>query len=372
MSYTIRSAGTWLQQLGPVGDLRYSWGENGCEAASWSMMLTAGFMHSAVFQGALVEVFYCGVRVWYGVMIEPDREAWTFTAKGIAETLNDVAAIGADPQGGYQIGISSDATAAIARGFMFSIATNVPDALDTDDYIGQIEGNTLRLQLDSYAAITGNFWMVDESGLLSIVLGPPTIPEWALTPGVPALGVTTENYYSRTYLQFHNAAVFVDGEYVKTTVYADAPNNQITRWGLRERAMEFDVDERYDPMDESVAQVFVDRVQAEAKASPTQGVQLVEGQVTTTGGTLTPLAFLRPWQMVRHFAVLDVPGARDPYEWVISKVDIDTVAQTANIQPRMVAPRTLAQIIESLSAPPTGDYAHYQALNDAAAEYFSA
>lgn len=343
--YTLRIGGTWAQQLAPVGDIKYSWGEHGPLAASWGMALPVGFLHPALVQGATVEIFYGGLRVWRGVLEEPDRDEWTCTARGTAEALTDVAnlsnVVGDPPVLGNST--YDGAVRAIERGFDLSADGGLPggpwgpvDPTPVPEY-----GLFLRGQLDAFTAATGTRWAVDEHGLLHLP-EEPTTPTWALTPTVPGVGVTLDNYYSATYMQYTHA---VD-PFIRT-VASYSPH--AWRWGPRERTLVHDPEVT---LSDFAAKLIVDLLQAESVAAPTVGVTLTDGQLITLGGTRVPLQMLRTGVMVRHYGVLDVPGARNVHEWIINHFEMDTTARTATVTPRHIAPRTLAQIVQSISGAP--------------------
>lgn len=391
--YTIRVGGVWLQQLSPIGDLKYSWGENGPLAASWAMALPIGFLHPALTQGKTVEVFYCGLRVWRGVLEEPDRDNWTCGAVGTSEFLSNVANLSWDLDDNPELGNSvydgaryatgegtPPPASGLTRGFDFFVDYTVPGGpVELDPTPVPEYGLNLRAALDEFTTRTGKRWMVDADGLLRVPVE-PTTPSLALTPNVPGVGLTLENYYSATFLRYlHHTldgGVGGGGEdggggsglpggeegdpeedeeaalKIYDTVWAVSPD--AWRWGPRERTVDYDP-EKQTPT--AMAQAIVDALQAEATAAPTESVTLTDGQLISLGGTRVPLPLLQTGVMVRHYGVLDVPGARNVHEWVINHVEIDTVAGTATLTPRHVAPRTLAQIVQSISGAPNPRFA---------------
>jgi hypothetical protein len=359
VAWSVRVGGVWMYQLAPVGDLKYSWGENGPLAASWGMALPVGFLHPALVQGNTVEIFYGPRRVWRGVLEEPDRDEWKCTAIGTADFLvnvanlstydlegEDVPWLGNDAYNGARWAIGASGTpalpAGLIRGFDFSVDQTVPGGSLEPDPTPILEyGLNLRAAMDDFTARTGKRWMVDENGLLHVPVD-PTTPTLALTPTVPGVGVTLENYYSATFLEYASV-----GDPTTRTVYQVSPDAR--RWGPRERTV---VHDHEVTLSDAGAQAIVDALQAEAVAAPTKSVTLSDGQLINLGGTRVPLPMLKTNVMVTHFGVIDVPGARNVHQWVIGHFEMDTVAGTAEVSPRHIAPRTLAQVVQSINAPP--------------------
>lgn len=364
MSFTIRlKRGAYVHQLSEMGGLRYSWGEHGPLEASWSMRLPRGFLHPALTQGVTVEIFYSNSPVWYGHLEEMDRDEWKVKAVGTADFLKNVASL---------TGVGEIALAAnniyenvkyatdpdnplpwpLVRGFDFSYDETLPGGdLQPDFGTSGAERNaglSIRQALDSFQTRTGKRWMVDERGMLHVPPA-PTEPTLALSPVVPDVGLSLENYYSATYLRYLDHYETDGGVTVPIyeTVYAVSLDAH--RWGPRERMEDYDLEVQHT---EANAQRVVDALQAEAIAAPTQGVQVTHGQVTNLNGTPISLPLLKTNVMVRHYGVLDVPGARNAHEWVINHFEMDTETMTATITPRHVTPRTLAQVIASVNAPP--------------------
>lgn len=392
MTYSIRFAGTtWNHELAPIANLKYKKGDHGLLAASWDMALPPGFMHPALTPGKRVEIFYCGAsRVGWGFMEEPDREEWKCTAVG-SEFLAYVAllTIGGeqisglfpehlvlgetDPYNGARYAVSQGAgpavedealVAQVMRHFDFTVDGTIPggpnaEGSDADPALAYGVGGVyldLKAALDANMAATGKRYVLDENGLLQIV-EEPTTPTRALTPNVPGVGLSLDNWFSSTVMRYlhHKESggtiALPDGttEDVVLGIYwaAIAYSPDAWRWGERERTLAFDPEHQ---ISEAAAQAIVDALQAEAVPAATRGVTLHDGQVTNLGGTPIALPLLKTNEMNQHFGVLDVPGARNVREWVTGHLEMDTTTGAAAITPRNVAPRTLAQVVQSINA----------------------
>ncbi len=373
-SFTVRVGGVWLHQITPYGEVKFSHAKHGPLAASWKMALRQGDLHPALMPGVTVEIFWCGARVWRGVLEEPNRDTWECTAIGFHDHFKSIAALQWQKHGvnweptdlalgflnAYDTARWANGNApyenppGIVRDFDFDVdgtAPGGPSQLDGSPF--PVDGRlTLRDTLDVWMRWSGKRWVVDHNGLLHVPPA-PTEPTVALTPDVPGVGLTLENYYSATYVKYLHHFESDGGVQVPIYAVAYATSPDAERWGPRERSLYLDNDGKQ--VSEAAAQQIADALQAEAVAAPTESVEVVDGQVMNMHGTPIPLPLLKANTIVRHFGVLDVQGARDVHTRTVDNVEYDTTTGVATLTPRYRAARTFEQVIGDFIRKPSTD-----------------
>lgn len=333
---TVNVGGTWLHELGPVGDVKWSWSlPIGCKEASWRLALPRGYSHPVLRRGQIVTIYDAGLPVWSGVLIEPNVLDWSFTALGVGALFDRVAAVklvsttysaSSDPQ--------AVALAAIVRGWPFTVDTTtggVPTgqlsaASDTANNL-----NTLSALLNEYTRRSGRRWIVDEYRRLT-TLALPTVESWSLH-GVPGFQTVDDDYAS---LRFGRYVSTVGGTPPAPTAWgmvvaglttSGSPlNDDALRWGPREALDDLT---SAGALASGAAQTIENTILDDNRARPAYSspVEVSADQVTTPTGTPARLTMLRPGEMVQHYGVYDVDGrggVGDVLKWTIGETAYDS------------------------------------------------
>lgn len=354
----LRSNGTWLHGLAPVGDLRYSFAWSGTGGGlltvEWSMALPRGYSHPALRKDALVELMAGPVTLGWASLTEPDRDEWRFTADGLYRMGERMAAV--DGANEPSTNISAIVTAAAARGWPWRNAGDLPSAALSTDSESSFNSNYASDVLNEYCRINGKRWCIDAERYVRIG-DDPTAISWALTPGTPGMAVADDDYASRLFGRYVTA-LNTEGQpsaWGATTVVDSAAAD---RWGQSEHIVDQTPLGLISSPDSAAA---LSAMLAAGRARPafTQAVELVRGQVTTPGGTSPELwqvaAAVGSGMKVRHHGVLDSEGAAafgGTLEWVAGSASHDVAGRRLTLAPVGLAARTLSQVL-AVQAPRT-------------------
>ncbi|MCW2785254.1 MAG: hypothetical protein JWP74_1771 [Marmoricola sp.] len=225
MALQVRSDGLPLETLGNVVDV--TWTENrdtnngaGNGGGSRFQTLTfkiptlaPDFTHPALMRGKFVELLDDGVPLGQGIMSEPDRSTWTFTATGLAQEMkkytchwlvSTVLTPTSVLDNAINYAISIGARFKLPPGGLRSTPLITIGAVTQgDDNVGKatIDAGirTLEDLLNAVAKDAGKRWWVDEYGYIRIdadaVVG--TIdPKWAMLPETAQMGVADDDFYT--------------------------------------------------------------------------------------------------------------------------------------------------------------------------------
>ncbi|GAW54751.1 hypothetical protein [Nocardioides sp. PD653] len=325
---TVKSDGYPLHSIvpnGAISPVSYTTAMRGPLAAEWDMGLPVGFTHPALEQGALVKVYAGPLCVWSGVMAEPDRNAWHFTADGLHRLGEKFDACFTDASKTIDDAID----AAIGRGLPwtrpFSISTTFT-----------VTSGSISNALDAYCASTGQQWRVTPDGQV-LVYDLPTEVDWAISPEVPAMPTADDDYASTLIITYSSG---------RTSVTDDAAAE---RWGPREEPVDLS------SLGLSASETIGDALLANRKARPafTDGVEVTRARLTTPGGV--PPEF---WQVaagtqrVRHHGTLTSDGAPSlgGLEWVIGATSYTDGAGTIALTPLGRLARTQAEVVAQQAA----------------------
>lgn len=325
---TVRSDGFWLHSLLPSGAMSpvsFTTGMNGPLVAEWDMSLPVGFTHPALRQGARVQVFAGPMCVWSGVMAEPDRNDWHFTADGLHRLGERFDAAFTDASKTLDAAIAS----AISRGLPWTLPTSISTTFTVTE-------GSVADALDAYVASTGQQWRVGPNGQVR-VYDLPTAVDWTLTPDVPAMPTADDDYASTLVITYSSG---------RTSVSDAAAAD---RWGTREERIDLS------SLGLSASQAVSQALLANRKARPafTDGVEVSRLRVTTPGGT--PPEF---WQLaagiqrVRQHGTLTSDGAVNlgVLEWVIGATSYTDGSGTVALTPMGRVPRAQAEVVASQAA----------------------
>ncbi|MGZ6778164.1 MAG: hypothetical protein ACXVGO_04115 [Mycobacterium sp.] len=338
------TGGTWLHGLGfgGVGDLKLSTSlPGGSLSASWRLNLPARYWHPALTRGSLVEIYALGRRIWCGIMSEPDRDAWTFTADGPALTLDQCAAV--DSSFNPTTSLSSALSAAEGRGWPLVGGIGGGSLSTASETAANL--NSMRALLDEYGRQNSTRWRVDRDWTLIADNGSSS-PDWALTPDVPGMAVADDGYISRTFVRYVSA---VTGTPPAPTAYASVTavdSEAESRWGPRE-SMDDETSLGYITSGSAVS--IANAIVTANGAQPVyaSAVDVTRDQIRTLGGTSPELWMIRAGHRVKHYGVRDLDGrplVAGPIEWVIGGTEWDSTSSTLRLTPVDVAPRTLAAV----------------------------
>jgi hypothetical protein len=203
----------YLEQLSTVTDLTYAtqWGEAGKGPgggpwdATWGMpALPANFTHPVLQRGAKVEIICGGEAIWCGNLAEPDRDNWTFSARGIARWGDDYLCIAdygdgpipsTTPEDVIEYAISLGLRWWITEPFVDSTVYSTPLRANED----QIRSlSSLTALLDAVATANGVRWWVEPDGEVRTGLD-QTSPKWRVIQDDAPMGTADDDYYSDLY-----------------------------------------------------------------------------------------------------------------------------------------------------------------------------
>lgn len=356
---SLKVGGTWsasgitggvpLRGIGWVGDLSFktTW-PGGFLTVSWRMNLPAGYVHPALRQGSLVEVFENGLRLGYGRMAEPNREEWAFVADGMQIALSRCLAL--DAAKAPSTNLDEAITQAAARGWPVKVGAGIPATeLSTLSESGA-QGNYLTALLDAYCETTGERWWVDASGAVSIAADPVDGDiDWVLTPGVPAMATAEDDYASLVVVRYVDAMTGTEPSAWLPASAEDATS--ATRHGPRER---FEDITALGLLTSSQATANAQAILDANGARPgfSQGVEVLTYQVTTPGGTAAHLSLIQAGQRVQHHGILSSDGSQwgtSAREWVIGGTDYEAGSRSIVLTPVGLAPRGLAKTIKGVA-----------------------
>ena len=349
----VRVGITWMHSLGygDIGDLEYTTvhgsGGGGLLTASFSLALPRGFTHSALRQGARVQLSVGGWPICSaGILAEPDRDEWRFTVDGVKRLAERMVAV--DGAGNPSTDLSVIIPAAVTRGLPWSYFSSGAEALPTGAVSEASEEaanlNTIQAVLDKYCELNGKRWLIDRHGYLRFTTD-TTTPTLALTPGVPSIATADDDYTMRVYTR-RVSGLNTDGEPNAWAANMAEDTAAGARWGISETVEDITDLGLLDSLD---GQDIANAILAAGGARPawTAGVAPAAYQLTTLGGTAVPHWLTEAGAMVRHHGWLDSDGNLafgKTVDWVIGSKTWRQSDQSLTIAPVGLAARTTAQV----------------------------
>lgn len=293
----VRANGVWLSAVAHVSDVTWSsrWGEgaSGCFEASWNMDLGPNGTPPFLRRGALVEIFSGGVRVWVGQLSEPDRgDGWELHAVGLSRLGNDFLASSSTPNAAVD--------AAITRGLPWKRTTSLSST-------SSLAATRLGDHLTRWATSVTKRWGVFADGEV-IARADPTVPTWALTPGVGIMGVADDQFVTSieaTYVSAVSGTPPQPSAYGFATVGADPVT--IARFGVREERLDLTP---LGLIDSSTATNIAKGRLAlgGARMGWTNAITATRDDLSHIGGSPVDLAQMKAGDMLRIYGVLDAHG----------------------------------------------------------------
>jgi hypothetical protein len=349
---SVRVNGTWLTQIAGWSDLRYTheW-PRGCSETSWSM--SPNVYHSSLFNGALVEVFDGGQRVWRGRLSEPPSDG-AYAANGSWAEASDVLAL--DGSGNATKVPDTAIDAAISRG---AVTWTRPSTLSSASWgtaaVASEAPMPLLDLLDQAMASLGKRWWVDPDGAIR-ASADPTTPIYYVPQAAAGRGLTLADdaYFSHITGRYFSASA----TWATVTVGDDAA---ASKWRRKEAWVDLS---GMGVISSGTATADLNNRLAlsGARMGFGENLNLGYGQVTTPGGAVVPLNMLRatgrrteyPFALgssggisIRLMGVYDrtrVTG--NPYtDITIAKSEFTEGASTVLLTPQGKAPRDLNEIL---------------------------
>lgn len=332
----VRVGGHWLNSIGPWGELEWStrW-PVGCLEASWRMDLPQGFQHPALRAGQLVEILDGPLVIWSGVLAQPDRSEWSFTATGLGREASGYLAL--DGAGNTTTNLDAAVDAAIARGLPWIRRTSLAPVNANSDLTTE-SVNNLEQILDQIADNLGQRWAVHADHEVTMSAD-PTEPTWHLTPGAVALGVSDDEYASTVFVRYSPAA----GTY--ETVSATDPNAQ---GGHREYPADVT---GMGTISTSKANNIALGILAKGKARLgwTNAIEATPFTLTTPGGTPADLSLVQARDVLRVHDVDDADlNGHTFIDIVAEEASYVDGEATIQLSPQGLVPRTLAAVQEDV------------------------
>ena len=350
MSVQVRARGRWLTTIGPVSDLEWSErADGGCDAASWRMDLPVNFSDPALSAGARVDLYDGPTIIWSGRLSEPDRSgtSWAFHAAGLAKAAETTVAL-------VDTDLSTNphavVTAAIARGALpWTYTGGLPDTPFVEQ--GESKFPHVKELLDAVAKTNGRRWGVGPGGDFYYATDPGS-PVWAVTPGAGTIGVADDQFYTHLFGRYATGwTVDAEGKLVPDG-HALAGASDLAaeaRWMRRERFIDFTDTGATGAKALTMLQKML--TQSGARMGYTNGLELLQHQVTTIGGTICHLPLVRARQKYRLHGVLDEHGGVNvgaSHDFVAGEVRHRAGSGVVSIFPVGLVDRDLESI---LSAP---------------------
>lgn len=335
----IRVGGMWLSTIAGWGDLEVKHGRNGPFEATWNMALGDTERPSPLIRNARVEVYAGPTMVWCGALGQPDWDAKSFAAIGIARQAEGAECM---TSGGA---ITSKPNTAIDQAAARDVVwwTRAGDFGNTD--IAGVEGDVsnddpdpgkLTDLLDLWARENDSQWRVTADGRLVIDPEDETEPDWLILPGVGVLGEADDDVADRVFIRYNDSTA---GKIRYASYPASTPANGIERRGSVVKR---------GPMSASRALAIATGMYRQAQAGRigwTNGIEVTDQQIITKGGHPANLALIRAGQTVR---MLDTPDPRNGgrnLDFVIGESTWRPVERTVQLNPVGMVKRTWEELL---------------------------
>lgn len=335
----IRVGGMWLSTIAGWGDLEVKHGRNGPFEATWNMALGDTERPSPLIRNARVEIYAGPTMVWCGCLGQPDWDAKSFAAIGIARQAEGAECM---TSGGA---ITSKPNTAIDQAAARDVVwwTRAGDFGNTD--IAGVEGDVsnddpdpgkLTDLLDLWARENDSQWRVTADGRLVIDPEDETEPDWLILPGVGVLGEADDDVADRVFIRYNDSTA---GKIRYASYPASTPANGIERRGSVVKR---------GPMTSTRALAIATGMYRQAQAGRigwTNGIEVTDQQIITKGGHPANLALIRAGQTVR---MLDTPDPRNGgrnLDFVIGESTWRPVERTVQLNPVGMVKRTWEELL---------------------------
>ena len=339
MSVAVKVGGTWLPEVGAVGDLEWTtkYGEGGggrFDECSWSMDLPD--RHPLLKLGALVELMDGPARLGMGVMLEPDADR--FTARGLCRRAEDFYAFTGPGASTSIPNVAIDT--ALSFGLEWQRAENIGSAGLTESG-GSDSLNRLNTLLDGHAEQSGYRWWVDENGFIRRTTD-PTVPTWHVWNG-PDLAPAGDGYAAALFGRYRDLSGDLQ------TAYAEDAAAGAT-WGYVQEAIDLTGLGALNPVK---AVATLNGLLAKGKSRPgfAASLEVTAGQITTAGGIPADLSMVYAGQMVRTHGLFSDAHRLDGatyLDWVIGETRYKAGADTITLSPLGLAPVDFLDLLASL------------------------
>lgn len=325
-SIWLRVDGYAATEIAPHSPLTWeTWADGGCGSASWTFDLTPRSQHQALRPGVLVEIMCGFVRLWVGLMADPDRTSWECHAFGLASSAKNFLALGGNGLPTREIG--SAAAQAIARGWRGNNSRNVSSTVSGTS----AEPITLAELLDQHALATGWRWGVDPDGALYL-RADPTLPDWLAAPDTTAFGRTEEGTATILYARYVDSTTLVNETAIRGSNGVEAIVDLTSRGKMS-------LTDAHAILDAALKRDY-------AQVHWTNGVTLNSSQIQTAGGTDAYLPTVRAGQMMRAHGLNYAAQVQAPWvDVVIGKTRYTEGEDSIYVEPVNTAPRNFADII---------------------------
>jgi len=387
MALQIRSDGLPLETLGNITDV--TWTENrdinngnGNGGGSRFQTLTfkiptlaPDFTHPALLRGKFVELFDEGVPLGCGLMSEPDRSTWTFTATGLAQemkkyTCHKIVSTVLTPTSILDDVIDY----AITQGLRVKRPTSLRSTpkitigaagSQGDDNVGtetiKAGIRTLEDLLNAVAAEAGMRWWVDEYQVIRMDADPvigTTPAKWAMLPGTGEMGIADDDYYTTLIglyaLTWSATAPFT----VLTTATAMVEDAvAVARYGRRVKYIDFTA-LRYQTSGTVATSLAARLAQVAARSGFTNRLELSAAEVDNLGGTPAYHYDLRPGEILRIRVIDDTNGNIDfgnSVDVIMNELTKTDTNKSVLMSPNGLVVRDLASWVADVEAPASAD-----------------
>lgn len=335
----IRVGGMWLSTIAGWGDLEVKHGRNGPFEATWNMALGDTERPSPLIRNARVEIYAGPTMVWCGALGQPDWDAKSFAAIGIArqaegaECMTSGGAITSKPNTAIDQAAARDVVWWTRAGdFGNTDIAGVPGDASNDDP----DPGKLTDLLDLWARENDSQWRVTADGRLVIDPEDETEPDWLILPGAGVLGEADDDVADRVFIRYNDSTA---GKIRYASYPASTPANGIERRGSVVKR---------GPMSASRALAIATGMYRQAQAGRigwTNGIEVTDQQIITKGGHPANLALIRAGQTVR---MLDTPDPRNGgrnLDFVIGESTWRPVERTVQLNPVGMVKRTWEELL---------------------------
>lgn len=320
----------YLDELGEITGLHLVHGQNGPQAASWTINLDIASSHRAIQPGRYIYSIAGAHFVWAGRLQAPSRaQPREMEATGIAAEGNNYKAYAPTTGNAYKTNEIVDA--ATGRGLQWTRAASLPNLTQKSDLASG--SSSVADVLSAVADANGKQWFIDPAAAPDGSLSMPDIPTEAsvlLLASDPAGGRTLESYVT-TLLVIYNDSTSLTQKTVVVTA-ADA----VARFGGIEDVLDL-TGEDYMSAATATNRGTTRLATLTPRAGFTQQFTLAYGQVLTTGAVALDLATLTCLDYGRVMQIdPDVAGELDPStatEIRFSEIDYDVDGDLVAITP---------------------------------------
>ncbi|WP_344734235.1 hypothetical protein [Nocardioides fonticola] len=365
----VRLAGIPATSIGTVEALKYSHAAvGGPLAASWRMGLRRGYTHPLLRQGTLVEIYLAGMRIWVGLLSEPNRVTWEFTADGLFRQAEDFLALDSSgnpttiPNAAVYQATQRSSFSQPMRGWIYPSTGGVfPTTSSSTILEGTFEPVYLANLLGDLCQKNGRLWGIDPHTRTPYYRAKPTTPTVAIAPGVPAIPTSPSG---QTTFIVGRRATATGGTPAQPTAWAVSRSTSATalaaakRWNPREKWS--DLTDRGALTDSAAVTILNLMVDAGISTPPySEGVELVPGQVTNLGGVALDPRLIVAGQLngemtvVNQLGVLDTEGTLAPGQavaWLIGTSSYDTTTGVLELVPYLAETDSLPEVIQIATA----------------------